>query len=84
MRDGPAGVLDGVEDACNERNRLRDSIWVLAAELHPNEARRDKIRADLNYEDCDALGKSAVQMFERRLKDKTGTKELIIELQTKP
>lgn len=81
-----AGIAlhDGVEDACLQRNRLRDSIWDTAAMLHPNEARRDVVRRSLRYENCDSTAHDAVQDFYTRIEDKSGTKELIEQLHKGP
>ena len=60
---------DGVLEACEQRNHLRDSVGTLALELHA-EARRDQVRIDLNYENCDELADQSVKNFFFRLNQK--------------
>ena len=59
-------LYDGVMEACEQRNLLRDRITETAISLHPM-SRRDDLRAVLLYEDCDALAKTSVDDFFRRL-----------------
>lgn len=76
-------LYDGVTEACQHRNGMRDAISVTALSFH-EEGRRDQVRAMLNYEDCEELGHEAVAEFRRRIADKAGTKELLDELSKLP
>jgi hypothetical protein len=70
---------DGVMQACDNRNRLRDGIWTAAAALHPD-ARRDVVRKTLNYENCDELALKSVERFRKQLRDKEAADSLLQRL----
>jgi len=72
-------LFDGVTEACQHRNEMRDAISATALSLHSG-ARRDEVRAMLRYEDCEKLGYDSVAEFRQRLEDKYGTDKLLHDL----
>jgi hypothetical protein len=70
---------DGVTEACEQRNLLRTRVAATAISLHP-ESRRDDLRAELHYEDCDALATKSVKKFQKQLRDKDATRTLVEKL----
>ena len=71
---------DGVLEACDNRNRLRDAIAVTASNLHPEDFRRDEVRIGLRYEVCDELAVDSVQRFQKQLRDKAESEGLLRRL----
>lgn len=71
-------LYDGVEQACQERNRLRSRVKVLAGILHA-EVQPNRIADSLPYENCPRLAQKAVRDFQQQLKDEKVTNKMLQE-----